>query len=274
VTTSSPSLPLTTVGLLAAVALGTAGCSADADADVLEQTRSRGTLRVAITEANPPWNFLEDNEPVGYDIDVAEELAERLDIDEVEFIGSDFASFIGGVQANRFDIVISGQTITEERLEQVAFSRPYQVNGISVFVSEDDTSITEVASLSGQTIAVTEGTTQADYAREEIPDAQIKTYRNATLALTDVALDRADAALVSRFQGAYLAEENDLAVAPGPLLETEVNGMSFRRGEEAFKEAVDEALGDMIEDGTLSEISRRWLGGLDMAEELSTLPAN
>ncbi|MGW6454902.1 transporter substrate-binding domain-containing protein [Streptomyces sp. NPDC055078] len=260
--------------LLAAGAAITAGCSANSADDTLGKARSKGVLRVALTQANPPWNFLEDNKPVGYDVDVARELAKRLDIDRVEFIGSDFGNFIGGVQAGRFDIVISGQTITEERRKQVDFSRPYEVNGVSIFVREDRTALADASSLRGKTIAVTEGTTQAEYARSEIPGARIKTYKNATLALTDVGQGRADAALVSKFQGAYLADKNDLRVkAAGKLLETEINGMTFRKGQKDFKQKADDALSGMIEDGTLSSISRRWLGGLDMAAELRNLPA-
>ncbi|MDW6062547.1 transporter substrate-binding domain-containing protein [Streptomyces sp. FXJ1.4098] len=271
--TSSPCRRL--AALLVSGAVLTAGCSADSPANILDKARSNGTLRVALTEANPPWNFLEDNKPVGYDVDVAHELAKRLGIDKVEFIGSDFGSFIGGVQANRFDIVISGQTITSERKKQVDFSRPYEVNGVSVFVGKGNTSLTGLSSLRGKRIAVTEGTTQAEYARTKIPGAQIKTYKNATLALTDVGQGRADAALVSKFQGAYLADKNNLSVnAAGALLETEVNGMTFRKGQKDFKQKVDKALNDMIDDGTLSAISSRWLGGLDMAEELRNLPAH
>jgi cystine transport system substrate-binding protein len=261
--------------LLISGAVTVAGCSASSSANTVDNARSKGTLRVALTEANPPWNFLDGNKPAGYDVDVARELAERLGIGEVEFIGSDFGSFIGGVQANRFDIVISGQTITEERRKQVDFSRPYEVNGVSIFVGEGNTSLTGLSALRGKRIAVTEGTTQAEYARTKIPGAQIKTYKNATLALTDVGQGRADAALVSKFQGAYLADKNDLPVkTAGALLETEVNGMTFRKGQKDFKQKIDKALGDMIDDGTLSVISRRWLGGLDMAAELRKLPAN
>lgn len=260
---------------LASGAVLAAGCSAGASPGAPGHAGSKGTLRVALTEANPPWNFLKDNKPAGYDVDVAHELAKRLGIGRVEFIGSDFGSFIGGVQAGRFDIVISGQTITDERRKQVDFSRPYEVNGVAVFVGRSNTSVSGPSSLRGRTIAVTEGTTQAEYARKNIPGANVKTYKNATLALTDVGQGRADAALVSKFQGAYLADKNNLAVKPvGPLLETEVNGMTFKKGQKDFKQKVDNALNAMIDDGTLSDISRRWLGGHDMAAELSKLPAD
>jgi cystine transport system substrate-binding protein len=266
-------------GALAVVALmclTSVACSDAGSKDTLEQVRTTGTLRVALTQANPPWNFLDgSNRPIGYDVDVAREVARRMNIGQVEFIGSDFASFIGGVQADRFDIVISGQTITSERQKQVDFSQPYAVNEVAIFVSKRNAAIENVKDLTGKRIAVSEGTVEAEFARTRIPDADVKTYKNATLGLTDLSWGRADAALVSRFLGVYLAARNGLAIAPaGPILHADILGMSFRKGSPAFKRAVDKAVTDMIADGTLSAISRRWLAGLDMAAELRALPAN
>ena len=241
---------------------------------LLAEVRERGVLRVSNTQTSPPWSLLdENNQPAGYDVDVAREIARRIGIDEVEFIQGTFQNFIPGVQTGTFDIVIAGQTVTEERRQQVDFSLPYQVNGVAIFVKSDNETIRSQADLPGKRIGVTAGSTQEDFVRENIPDAEVLTYENATLALRDVALGRADAALFSRFVGAYLAEQNQLDVVPTPeLLNSEVNAMSFRKGETAFKEAVDQALVGMIEDGTLTEISMQWLGGLDMVEELRQLP--
>ncbi|MCF6428477.1 ABC transporter substrate-binding protein [Amycolatopsis tucumanensis] len=266
--------------ILSAVALASAGgllgCSNRASGDVLENVRGSGTLRVALTQANPPWNFVGPNgAPAGYDVDVAHELARRLGIGKVEFVQASFQTFIEGIKAGRFDMVISGQTITDERKQQVDFSTPYEVNGISIFVPASDTTITSLADLRGKTVAVSAGTTQHKFATDKIPDVRVKTYDNATLGLTDLSRGNADAMLVSRFQGSYLASQNGLAVKPaGPLLEAEVNGISFRKDSPALKREVDRAINDMIADGTLTRISRQWLGGLDMASELKALPTN
>ncbi|MHA6631435.1 transporter substrate-binding domain-containing protein [Pseudonocardia sichuanensis] len=269
-------LPLLS-GLIALVGVTTA-CSTgtQSSGDLLDRVRESGTLRVANTQANPPWNFLDEaSRPVGYDVDVANELARRLGVAEVEFIPSNFQSFIEGVRADRFDVVISGQTITDERREQVDFSRPYQVNGVSIFVKAGESSIATLADLAGRSVGVSAGTTQEKMAREQIDDADVRTYQNATLALTDLARGGVDAMLVSRFQGTFLAQQNDLPVEPaGELLEREVNAMTFQKDSPRFKQAVDEALAAMIDDGTLTRLSERWLGGLDMAAELAKLPVD
>ncbi|MFI9848630.1 transporter substrate-binding domain-containing protein, partial [Nonomuraea sp. NPDC051941] len=92
--------------------IAAAGCgSGQAKGDLLQRVKAAGMIRVAQTQANPPWNFLENGKPAGYDVDVANELAKRLGVAKVEFVPSNFQSFIAGVQAGRFDAVISGQTI-------------------------------------------------------------------------------------------------------------------------------------------------------------------
>ena len=266
-------LPALVVLLLSAPACAK---SPSAGGDVLDRVRSAGSVRVALTEANPPWNFLDAaSRPVGYDVDVANELARRLQLGKVEFIASNFQSFIEGIRAGRFDMVISGQTITPQRREQVDFSRPYEVNGVAIFVRAGDRSIRGLPDLAGRRVGVSAGTTQERLAREKIPGADVRTYDNATLGLTDLGRGGVDAFLVSRFQGGFLAERNRLPVQPvNGLLEREINGITFKKDSPRFKQAVDGALAAMIDDGTLTAISRRWLGGLDMAAELRQLPAD
>lgn len=254
---------------LAALAVPAAGSQ-----DLLARIKTSGTLRVANTQASPPWSFIDErNQPAGYDVDVANDLAKRLGIGRVEFIASTFQNFIQGVQSDRFDIVISGQTVTEERRQQVDFSVAYQVNGVSIFVQSANTTITKQADLAGKRIGVTAGSTQERFARENIPGADVRTYENAILALTDLHIGRIDAALYSRFVGAYLVQKNGLKVKAAPgLLNSEVNAMSFKKDQATFKAEVDKAVAAMIADGALTTISKRWLGGLDMAEELKKLP--
>jgi cystine transport system substrate-binding protein len=249
-----------------------AACVRTPTGDTLDQVRRSGVLRVALTEANPPWNFLDrEGRLKGYDVDVAREVARRTNAPRVTFTGTDFATFIGGIRAGKYDIVISGQTATAERRKEVAFSRPYAVNGVAVFVRTGNTTIHGPADLPGKKIGVSEGTVQAEYARTRIRHAKVKTYRNAVLALNDLSWGRSDAVLVSRFQGDYLAEHRGLAIVPvGRILHDYPLSMSFRRGSPAFETAVNTAIGAMVDDGTLSAISRRWLNGRDVVAELGT----
>lgn len=239
--------------------------------DLLARVKAAGVLRVANTQASPPWSMIDDNKQlVGFDVDVANELAKRLGIPRVEFVAGRFADFIAGIEANKYDIVIAGQTITEERKKAVDFSNPYQAISVSVFTRPSRTGqFKSINDLNGKRVAVTAGSTQEKFVREQVPGAIPKTYDNGTLALLDVAFGRADAGLFNRFVGSYLAQRNGLLVAPAFDLGVELNAMSFRKGEAAFKAAVDKALADMIADGSFSAISKKWLGGQDMVAALA-----
>jgi cystine transport system substrate-binding protein len=195
----------------------------------------------------------------------------RINATRVTFVGTDFATFIGGIRAGKYDIVISGQTATAERRKEVAFSRPYALSSVAVFVRRGNTTIHGPEDLPGKKIGASEGTVQAEYARTRIRDAKVKTYRNAILALNDLSWGRSDAVLVSRFQGDYLAEHRGLAIAPtGQILHDYPLSMSFRKRSPAFEAAVNTAIDAMAADGTLSAISRRWLHGRDVVAELGT----
>ncbi len=276
-TTVATSAAVQTTSAASAAAAGsgaTSSSSSSSTSDLLAQIKGKGVLRVANTQASPPWSMLNDkNQPEGYDVDVANDLAKRMGIPKVEFIASDFKSFILGIQSDKFDIAITGLSITDERKQQVEFSEPYEVNGVAIFVESSNSSIKSRSDLAGKKIAVSAGSTQEKFVRENIPTAEVKTYETATLALSDVSFGRADAALFSRYVGSYLASKNNLKVKPTQeLLNVEVNAMALKKGQTAFKAEVDKALAAMVADGTLTTISKKWLGGLDMTEELKKLP--
>jgi cystine transport system substrate-binding protein len=159
------------------------GCTRTQAGDTLDQVRHSGVFRVALTEASPPWNFLDrEGRLKGYDVSVAREVAKRINATRVRFIGADFATFIGGVRAGKYDLVVSGQTVTAERRKEVDFSRPYALNSVAVFVRTGNTTIHGPADLPGKKIGVSEGTVQTDFARTRIRHAKVTTYENAVLA--------------------------------------------------------------------------------------------
>ena len=263
------------IGLLAA-ACGASGSSASGPqsersrvvTDLLANLRETGTVRIANTQANPPFSFVNaDGDLVGYDVDVANEIATRLGIDNVKFVQGTYETFVSGLNAGKWDIVISGLTPTDERDKVVDFTCPYQVNALSLFVADSNDTIRGEAGLKGSTIAVTSGSTQEQRARK-IPDASVRTYSNSTLALRDVAIGRADVYIGSRWTGSYLAERNDLDVHPVKgAISAETNAIAVPEKASALRDAINRAMKDMISDGTLSKLSKKWFGGLDMVAE-------
>lgn len=240
---------------------------------LLAQVKSRGVLRVANPQTSPPYSFRDEkNEVAGFDVDLANDLIKRLGIPRLEFIQGTFATFIPGLQSDKWDVVIAGQAITAERKLQVDFSLPYRVSSVTIFVPQGNTTIKSLDDLKGKRIAVPAGASDVKTA-EGVPGAEVKTYENATLALTDVGLGRADAYLGSRFVGLYLAQKNGIKVQAAPAaLGLEENAISFKKGETSLQTAIDKALRAMAADGTLTTISKKWFGQTeDMAAEVKKL---
>lgn len=260
---------------LLAVMTFTTACGSSTASNVLAAAKQRGSLRVALTGANPPWSLVDDkNEVAGFDADIARALAKQMGVAKVDFVQSNFQNFIPGIQNGKFDLVVSGHTMTRERAKQVSFSTPYEVNGVAIFVKQGDDSIMNKDGLAGKRIAVSAGTTQEQFART-VPGARVLIYDNATLALTDLGFGRADAWIGSRFVGAYLAQKNKLSVKDVPgYLTLEINAITVKLGQQQLVDAVNAGLASMINDGTLTAISKKWLGGLDMASEINNLPAD
>lgn len=244
--------------------------------DLLTQVKNKGTLVVANTQGHAPWDFLnEKNELTGLGVALAKEVANRMNIEEVEFVSARFADLIPGVQSGRFDLVIAGHTITEERKKVVDFSTPYMVVGTSVFVRDDNESIVAFDDIANQKIGVLAGSIQEQFLADEHADLDVKvsTYENPTQALSDLAFGRIDGVIYSDDAGAFIAQEKQLAVKRGVQVNQEVNAMVYKKGEVAFGEALNAALQSIIDDGTYSRLSAEWLGSIDMAAELQAVSA-
>ena len=256
------------------VALSIAPCVYAQNESVLARAQARGVLRVANTQASPPWSLLDaGNKPAGYDVDVANELARRIGIAKVEFTADTFKNFVEALKVDKYDIVISNLTPTSERKLQIDFSHPYIAVGLQTFVRANEEAIKSKADLGGKRVGVSAGTTNEKWVRDNVPTAEVRTYDNSILALSDLAFGRIDAAVFSRFVGLTIAEKNGLKIKPaGDALNLEFNAMGFKKGQSDLQSAANKVIADMIADGTLLKISQKWLGGYNMPAALANAP--
>ena len=117
---SRPRLTWLLLGLLLPVLSARAEPELPLDkASGLARVRSAGVLRVAIDATYPPMEFLENGQPVGFDVDLSRELARKLGV-TAEFIVMDWDGILAGLTSGRYDIIVSSMNITPERRQQVA----------------------------------------------------------------------------------------------------------------------------------------------------------
>ncbi|SED76417.1 transporter substrate-binding domain-containing protein [Ruania alba] len=254
----------TTAASLSIIALsaGLAGCAGD---DGGEGGNGDGGLQdtyVVVSDTSfVPFEFEEDGEYVGFDIDIINAIADEVGF-EVDLQTTNFDGIIPGLQTGSFDIAIAGITITEEREEVIDFTSPYYQSGLRIGVPADNTDIQGVDDLEGLTIATRLGSTSANYIEENIEGATANTYEQLDQAYLSVEGGGSDAVLYDAPNVEYYIQttgEGTLKIV-GELLEAQDYGIAVSAGNEELVEAMNEALAGMIEDGTYTEIYESWFG--------------
>ncbi len=208
-----------------------------------------------------PFEFEEDGEYVGFDIDIINAIAERVGF-EIDLQTTNFDGMIPGLQTGTFDIAIAGMTITDERAEVVDFTSPYYKSGLRLAVGVDNDEITSIDDLDGKKVATRLGSTSADYIENNIDGATPNTYEQLDQAYLSVEGGGSDAVLYDAPNVEYYiltAGEDSLKVV-GELLEAQDYGIAVSQGNDSLVEAMNSALAEMIDDGTYTEIFEEWFG--------------
>jgi cystine transport system substrate-binding protein len=231
-------------------------------ADLLANARASGVIRVANTQASPPWSMLDDkNQPAGYDVEVAREVAKRIGVARVEFVADLFKNFVEGLKAGKYELVINDLTPTPEREKQVDFSVAYGLEDFRIFVRTSNNDIKDRPDLKGKRVGVTAGTSNESWSRANLPGSEIVTYDNGGLVFNDIAIGRIDALISSHFGGMRYASVNKLPIKEvGPILTYQLSAAAMPKNQPALREAVSKAIREMRADGTIDRLSNRLLG--------------
>lgn len=239
---------------------GTAGFAPQAGADELEEIRERGVIRIAMSGAYPPFNFVnEQNEVVGFDPAIGTEMAERMGL-EVEIVTTAWDGIIGGLLTNRYDAIVGSMSITEERDEVVDFVGPYYTTKRAVF-TKPDSGITSVSQLDDIRLGVTLGETHEQWARER--GYSIRTYKGLPELILELENERVDAIVNDSIAAILAMNETGQEFVMLDDLETDVigAGIAIREGNPELAAEMQAALDAMMEDGTYLEIAEEWVGG-------------
>ena len=229
-------------------------------ADLLDEIQSKGQITIAMEGTWSPWTFHnEDDELVGYDVEVGKALAERLGVTP-DFVGGPWDGQLAGLEVGRYDIMINGVGITEERQKKYDFSVPYAYNKPVVIVRGDYDEIHTMEDLKGKKTANTITSLFAETAEKYGANVIGVDDLNQTLEL--VLSGRIDATLnteVTYFEYMRAHPEANLKIAAYGEDVTEI-GIPLRKGEEiaTLKEAINAALADMAESGVLTELSEKY----------------
>lgn len=262
--------------LAGAMAFSLAACSADkagdngsGDKNTSSGEKDSGDKVIRVATSGDYLGFTvydeETKEWSGFEIDMWNEIGKRIGY-EVEFVQEDVATAFGDLEIGKVDTVAKQISITPAREEKYDFTQPYFFSPYSLMVRGDNTDINTWADMEGKTIGLADGSAMNEYVAALDPDDKVNktTYESFASIPQEVVLGRVDAMPYAYLLIPYLLESNpdwDLkAVDTENPIYVEVNGYPFARtdrGAELLK-LVDEALTEIIEDGTHKQLSEKW----------------
>jgi polar amino acid transport system substrate-binding protein len=226
--------------------------------DTLEKIKKSGSITIGNGGAYPPFEFVENGNLVGFDIDLGNEIGRRMGV-KVVWEKFDFNGLIPALQSKRVDILATAMTKTPEREQRMKFSVGYYDSGIAAAVRKG-VAVTKPEDMAGKIIAVQVGTAGERYAREKAQTTakEIKTYNEFPLAFADVEAGRADLVVntmpVIKYNAARRGNKLDVV---GPW-DTRDVGINTRIEDQALLDTLNKILGELKAEGFLSKLDAKW----------------
>lgn len=221
----------------------------------------QAVLKVGTNPAYPPFEFKDEaNNITGFDIELMNALCQEMNR-ECVYVEQAFDALIPNLRLKRFDAIISGMDITDERKKQVSFSDPYYLN-FSIFVALKEKE-DALKPLEEERIGVLSGSTHQDYIRKTYPDAKVSVYPQYPAAINDLLIGRVNVVFGDgEVVADYVKDEEKLTVY-GEKVTDETYfgqglGIAMRHQDEALREAINEALGTVKENGTYEALYSKW----------------
>lgn len=205
-----------------------------------------------------PYEYLEGDKIVGFDIELFEAMAKEMGY-TIKWNNMTFDGLLPALQMGKVDAVIAGMSPTEERLKAVDFSKPYLNfhTGHSVIVKEGDTTITKKEDLKGKKAGVQLGTKQEELALKE--GAEIVRYDSFTGALLALKQNKVDAVVLDEQSSAkYLKNMSGVVIADTIQDSDPGESIAVKKGNKKLVEELNAALDKVIENGTYDEILAKY----------------
>ena len=243
---------------VALMAVCFAGCSDNGT--TVADIQKAGKLTIATSPDFPPFEFLDENNNVtGIEIEVMQLICDELGV-ELVIEQMNFDSVLPGVQAGKYDVGVSGISVTPAREKNTLFTKPYCLAAQAIVVL-NGSPITCKADLEGKTIAVQSGTTAESYAMEN--GYTFNAYAANTDAQEALLAGKVDAWVIDDLTAAdmvklYNAENGDALVVLDEAMTTEPYAFAFKLGNDELVASISEIIDNLVADGTIAEIFAKY----------------
>ena len=223
-----------------------------------------GKLTVVAELGFAPFEYMDEktSEPVGFDVDVINAVAEKMGLTASYLPNQKFDTLVPIIkQGGKADVSIAAITITDERLESVDFSEPYLDSNQAIVVAKGSSETEETLNDASKQVVCQGGTTGDEWIGENLPDAVRVPVDDVTAALTGVQTGLYQAMVVDLPVASYMLSQSfsDLEIVK-EIPTGEQYGIAVSKDNPELTQAVNKALEDMKSDGTMKEIETKWFG--------------
>lgn len=232
----------------------------------LQYVKDKGKFILGMDDQFPPMGFRDDNDQiVGFDIDLAEAVCDKLGVElvvqPIEWDAKEME-----LSTKNIDCIWNGFSITPDRQESLTMTEPYLENAISMVV-RGDSDIKSMADMAGKNIALQAGSAAeeslSNESNKEFKDSlgEVKQFSDYATALMDLETKNSDAVLMDSVVAKYMIQElgKDFVVLEEALTADEY-GIGFRKGDQALASAISGALSELKAEGKVKEIAEKWFG--------------
>lgn len=224
-----------------------------------DDTQEPAVLHMATEGTFPPYEYYDNGQLVGIDIEVAGAIAEKLGM-KLETTDIAFDSIIPGVQAGKYDIGMAGVTVSEDRLQQVNFSDSY-ATGVQVVIVKEGGKVQSLDDMADAIIGTQSGTTGFIYASSDFGDDHVKSFTKTTDAVEALKNGQVDCVLLDNAPAEALVDANPDAGLS--ILETaytvEDYAIAINKENTDLQAKINAALAELVADGTLQSIIDKYI---------------
>ncbi|MDR5806895.1 ABC transporter substrate-binding protein [Caballeronia sp. LZ019] len=237
-------------------------------ASTMATAKEWSTIRVGVDPTYPPFESVtKDGAVQGFDIDLGNALCAKLKAKCV-WVQSSFDGLIPGLQARKFDVILSSMAANEKRRQQIDFTERLYRNQTRLIAKESAHLLPEASKLAGKRVAVEQGTVQETYAREKwaASGVDVVAYPSYDQAYADLTAGRVDAVLMDAVQGklGFLATPagKGFAFAGDVVYDPKIMGdgdaAGVRKSDPDLRDALNGAMADILRDGTYRKIEAKY----------------
>lgn len=234
-----------------------------ASADTLDDIKARGVLRVGMEPGYMPFELVnQKGEIIGFDVDMAKRMAKALGV-KLELVSTAWDGIIPSLITGKFDVIMSGMTVTDERSQTVDFANPYIIIGQTALIRKDlATKVKSYKDLNTPAYKISSklGTTGEFAAKEKIPKAQYFSYETEHEALMELVNGKIDAFIYDApYNAVAFAEKGQgkLIFLDQPFTD-EPLGWAVRKGNPLFIAWLNEFLTKSKQDGSYDKVYNKW----------------